>query len=295
MKTTGTVGMVGLGNMGHPIALNLIEAGYRIVGYEVDENRWKPTDHLSYVKDLETLANKTGVILLSLPDSSAVQEVVGELLTFNVPHTLAVVDTSTIGAKASQAIGHSIRNTGFEYLDSPVSGGVRGAVAGTLAGMCAGSKNLYSSVLQILTTFTANQFLIGPQPGQAQTVKVLNNFLSATALAASCEALHFGQSQGLDLKTMCDVINVSTGMNTATLDKVPNQIITNRFSAGFSNSLLLKDISLYLDGCHETGIEGEISQTVVQLWNKFVEEHPDEDATAIFNYITNTNRSISNT
>ena len=68
MKTTETVGVVGLGNMGHPIALNLIEGGYKVLGYEIDENRWKPTDQLSYVKDLETLANKTGVILLSLPD-----------------------------------------------------------------------------------------------------------------------------------------------------------------------------------------------------------------------------------
>ena len=171
--------------MGHPIALNLIEGGYKVLGYEIDENRWKPTDQLSYVKDLETLANKTGVILLSLPDGSAVEKVVAELLTFNVPHKLAVVDTSTIGAKASQAIGHSIRNTGFEYLDSPVSGGVRGAVAGTLAVMCAGSKNLYSSVLPLLTTFTANQFLIGPQPGQAQTVKVLNNFQLILAMFLS--------------------------------------------------------------------------------------------------------------
>ena len=293
MDITETVGMVGLGNMGHPISLNLIEAGYRVVGYEIDVNRWKATHQLSYLEDLEALANKTTVMLLSLPDGSAVQEVVGELSTFNLPHTLAVVDTSTIGAKASQAIGHSVRNTRLEYLDSPVSGGVRGAVAGTLAVMCAGSKNLYNSVLPILTTFTANQFLIGPQPGQAQTVKVLNNFLSATALAASCEALQFGQSQGLDLKTMCEVINVSTGMNTATLDKVPNQIITNRFNAGFSNTLLLKDISLYLDACHESGNSGEISQTVVKLWDKFVEAYPDEDASAIFNYLAHTNRSVS--
>ena len=73
MKTTETVGVVGLGNMGYPIALNLIEAGYRIVGYEIDVNRWKSTDQLSYVEDLESLANKTTVILLSLPDSSAVE------------------------------------------------------------------------------------------------------------------------------------------------------------------------------------------------------------------------------
>ncbi len=294
MKTTETVGMIGVGNMGHPIALNLIDAGYRIVGYEIDKSRWKPTDQLSYVEDIGSLTTQTKVILLSLPDRFAVQDIIEELLNLDLTHKLAIVDTSTIGAKASQEIGYSVRNSELEYLDSPVSGGVRGAVAGTLAVMCAGSKNLYTLVLPILTAFTANQFLIGSEPGQAQTIKVVNNFLSATALAASCEALHFGQSQGLDLKTMCDVINVSTGMNTATLDKVPNQIITNRFSAGFSNSLLLKDISLYLDGCHETGIEGVISQTVVQLWDKFVGEHPDEDATAIFNYIVNTNRSTSN-
>ncbi len=74
MDITETVGMVGLGNMGHPIALNLIEAGYRVVGYEIDVNRWKPTDQLSYLENLETLANKTTVMLLSLPDGSAVQE-----------------------------------------------------------------------------------------------------------------------------------------------------------------------------------------------------------------------------
>ena len=117
MKTTETVGVVGLGTMGYPIAQNLIEAGYRILGYEIDVNRWKSTDQLSYVEDLESLANKTTVILLSLPDSSAVEDVVGELLTFNVPHKLEVVDTSTIGTKASQAIGHSVHNTGLEYLD----------------------------------------------------------------------------------------------------------------------------------------------------------------------------------
>lgn len=293
MDTTETVGMVGLGNMGQPIALNLIKAGYEVAGYEIDQSRWKPTGHLSYVEDLESLVNETTVVLLSLPDSLAVQTIIEQLLNLNLTRPLTIVDTSTIGAKASQTIEHSIRNSRLEYLDSPVSGGVRGAVAGTLAVMCAGPKYLYNAVLPILTAFTANQFLIGPDPGQAQTIKVLNNFLSATALAASCEALHFGQSQGLDLETMCKVINVSTGMNTATLDKIPNQVITSRFNAGFSNSLLLKDISLYLDGCHDVGFGNEISQTVVELWDKFVGVCPNEDATSIFKYIGNTNMSVS--
>ena len=224
------------------------------------------------------------MLLLSLPDGHTVQSIFEQLLTAYANRSITVVDTSTIGAKASQAVELLLRPSKLKYLDSPVSGGVRGAVAGTLAVMCAGPKNLYNAVLPILECFSANQFLIGPQPGQAQTLKVLNNFLSATALVASCEALHFGQTQGLDLQKMCDVINVSTGMNTATLDKIPHQVVTNRFNAGFSNSLLLKDISLYLDGCDDAGITGELSRTVVQLWDNFVTSSPNDDATGIFRY-----------
>jgi 3-hydroxyisobutyrate dehydrogenase len=230
------------------------------------------------------LIQQTSVLLLSLPDGHTVQSIFEQLLTAYANRSITVVDTSTIGAKASQAVELLLRPSKLKYLDSPVSGGVRGAVAGTLAVMCAGPKNLYNAVLPILECFSANQFLIGPQPGQAQTLKVLNNFLSATALVASCEALHFGQTQGLDLQKMCDVINVSTGMNTATLDKIPHQVVTNRFNAGFSNSLLLKDISLYLDGCDDAGITGELSRTVVQLWDNFVTSSPNDDATGIFRY-----------
>ena len=295
MNPRETIGIVGLGNMGYPIAQNLIKAGYAIAGREIDQARWQPTDHLLYVNSLEALIERTSVLLLSLPDGHTVQSIIEQLLNGCANRSITVVDTSTIGAKASQAIEKLARNSKLRYLDSPVSGGVRGAVAGTLAVMCAGPKNLYNEVLPILECFSANQFLIGPQPGQAQTLKVLNNFLSATALAASCEALHFGQTQGLDLQKMCDVINVSTGMNTATLDKIPHQVVTNRFNAGFSNSLLLKDISLYLEGCDEAGITGDISRTVVQLWDNFVTSSPNDDATGLFRYTGKKSRRISDT
>jgi 3-hydroxyisobutyrate dehydrogenase len=295
MNPRETIGIVGLGNMGYPIAQNLIKAGYAIAGREIDQARWQPTDHLLYVNSLEALIERTSVLLLSLPDGHTVQSIIEQLLNGCANRSITVVDTSTIGAKASQAIEKLARNSKLRYLDSPVSGGVRGAVAGTLAVMCAGPKNLYDEVLPILECFSANQFLIGPQPGQAQTLKVLNNFLSATALAASCEALHFGQTQGLDLQKMCDVINVSTGMNTATLDKIPHQVVTNRFNAGFSNSLLLKDISLYLEGCDEAGITGDISRTVVQLWDNFVTSSPNDDATGLFRYTGKKSRRISDT
>lgn len=288
MKTRKTIGVVGLGNMGYPIAENLIKAGYDVAGYEIDQSRRQPREHLLYVDSLEDLIQQTAVLLLSLPDRHVVQGVFEQLLNDHGSHPITIVDTSTIGAKASQSIATSVRNSELKYLDSPVSGGVRGAIAGTLAVICAGPKTLYDEMLPILECFSANQFLIGPEPGQAQTLKVLNNFLSATALAASCEALHFGQAQGLDLQKMCDVINVSTGMNTATLDKIPHQVVTGLFNTGFSNSLMLKDISLYLEGCNEAGITGEVSRTVVQLWDDFVASSPNDDATCIFKF---TNKS----
>jgi len=270
--------------MGYPIAENLIKAGYDVAGYEIDHSRRQPREHLLFVDSLGDLIRQTTVLLLSLPDRHAVQGVVEQLLNDHEPGPITIVDTSTIGAKASQSIANLVRNSELKYLDSPVSGGVRGAVAGTLAVICAGPKALYDEMLPILECFSANQFLIGPEPGQAQTLKVLNNFLSATALVASCEALHYGQVQGLDLQKMCDVINVSTGMNTATLDKVPRQVVTGLFNTGFSNSLMFKDISLYLEGCNEAGITGEVSRTVVQLWDDFVASSPNDDATCIFKF-----------
>ncbi|MGE4648557.1 MAG: NAD(P)-dependent oxidoreductase, partial [Arenicellales bacterium] len=274
MNTRKTIGVVGLGNMGYPIAENLIKAGYDVAGYEIDHSRRQPREHLLFVDSLGDLIRQTTVLLLSLPDRHAVQGVVEQLLNDHEPGPITIVDTSTIGAKASQSIANVVHNSELRYLDSPVSGGVRGAVAGTLAVICAGPKALYDEMLPILECFSANQFLIGPEPGQAQTLKVLNNFLSATALVASSEALHYGQTQGLDLQKMCDVINVSTGMNTATLDKVPRQVVTGLFNTGFSNSLMFKDISLYLEGCNDAGITGEVSRTVVQLWDDFVASSP---------------------
>jgi len=140
MNPRETIGIVGLGNMGYPIAQNLIKAGYAIAGREIDQARWQPTDHLLYVNSLEALIERTSVLLLSLPDGHTVQSIIEQLLNGCANRSITVVDTSTIGAKASQAVEKLARSSKLRYLDSPVSGGVRGAVAGTLAVMCAGTE-----------------------------------------------------------------------------------------------------------------------------------------------------------
>ena len=288
MTERHSIGVVGLGNMGLPIALNLVKEGYPVAGVEIDQDRWEPAEGLTYVADAAAALAKTDTLLLSLPDGKGVQGFLSELLELSLPDTVTVIDTSTIGPKTSQAISQQLAGSSIRYLDSPVSGGVRGAKAGTLAVMCAGSRALYDQVQPALATFTANQLFIGPELGQAQVLKILNNFLSATALAASSEALLFGQAHGLDLTDMCDVINVSTGMNTATLDKIPRQVASGEYNAGFTNSLMYKNISLYLDSCQELGKPGRISQTIVDFWGAFTALSPQSDATNIFRYVDQT-------
>ena len=108
-------------------------------------------------------------------------------------------------------------------------------------------ENIFEKVQPILKCIGANIFHVGPNPGQGQTVKLLNNFLSATAMAATSEAMAFGTANGLDMKAMLDVVNVSSGRNTATMDKFPNRIANEAYNGGFATKMMAKDVRLYVE------------------------------------------------
>jgi len=127
-------------------------------------------------------------------------------------------------------------------------------------------------------------FYVGPKPGQGQAVKVLNNFLSATALAATSEAIAFGTGQGIDMKTILDIVNASSGRNSATDDKFPNRILHGRFDAGFTAKLQLKDIRLYLENARAAGISDEIAEVVVDVWQRMEAAIPGADITQMYPY-----------
>ncbi|HJZ42894.1 MAG TPA: NAD-binding protein [Hyphomicrobiaceae bacterium] len=135
-------------------------------------------------------------------------------------------------------------------------------------------------------------FYVGPRPGQGQAVKLLNNFLSATALAATSEAIAFGTGQGIDMKTILDIVNASSGRNSATDDKFPRRIMHGRFDAGFTAKLQLKDISLYLENAKTAGIADEIANVVVDVWRRMEAAIPGADITQMYPY-TQTGRPRS--
>jgi 3-hydroxyisobutyrate dehydrogenase len=168
-------------------------------------------------------------------------------------------------------------------VDAPVSGGTAGADRATLAIMLACPQETYER-LKPLMSLMGKPFYVGPKAGQGQAVKLLNNFLSATALAASSEAIAFGTRQGIDMKTILDIVNASTGRNTATEDKFPRRIINEAYDAGFTAKLQLKDIRLYLENAREAGISDEIAGTVVDVWTGLEKSIPGADITIMYPY-----------
>jgi 3-hydroxyisobutyrate dehydrogenase-like beta-hydroxyacid dehydrogenase len=158
-----------------------------------------------------------------------------------------------------------LRARSIALIDSPVSGGVGGAEKGTLAVMVSGPAAEIAAVEAALGVI-GRVFKIGERAGAAQTMKLLNNYLSATAMAATAEAMVMGVKAGLDPRLMLDVINAGSGRNTASQDKFPKSIVTRTFDFGFATGLMLKDVKLCLDESETLGVPNDIMSAVVRAW-----------------------------
>ncbi len=279
------VGFIGLGRMGEPMALRLAAAGYELVVYDV-----RPESVAALVAkgaraaaSPAEVASAVDTVLLSLPTPPIVREVAAKVGSGSKVKT--VIDLSTTGATAAREIAAALGAKGITAVDSPVSGGVAGAVAGTLAVMVAGPRALCAELEPMLAVF-GKVFFIGERPGMGQTMKLANNLLSATAMAATAEAVVFGVKSGLDPAVMCDVINAGSGRNTASMDKVPRQVITRKFSQGFATGLMYKDVRLCLEEAEAAGVPMPVAAGVRALWARANEElGADSDMTAIVQLI----------
>ena len=281
MAQTGTVGFIGLGNMGSVLASNLVAAGHPVVAHDVAGPQHVPAG-AAYADSVAEVARQAGVVVLSLPDGAASEQVARQVGAAAGRRASHVVDTSTIGIAAAQAIAVLLAGHGVGYVDAPVSGGVSGARARTLAVMYAGPDDDCAHVLPVLAGLSDRRHRVGDRAGLGQAMKLANNFLAATALAATSEAVAFGQAAGLDMGTMLEVLNVSSGQNSATRDKFPSQVLTGRYAAGFTNSLMAKDVRLYLRAAEETAGGAAIGELIASVWDRFADAEPGADFTRIF-------------
>jgi hypothetical protein len=278
------IGFVGLGQMGGPMSRRLLAAGHELVVYDV---RAEAVDALvaegaEAAKSPSEVAARAEAVVVSLPTPQVVRAVAlgpDGLIHGNALRTY--VDLSTSGQAFAVEIAAALAERGIVTLDAPVSGGVRGAVAGTLAVMVAGPAAALERVRGLLEVF-GRVFHVGERPGLGQLMKLANNYLSATAIVATAEAIVLGVKGGLDPVTMLDVINASTGRNTASEDKFPRQILTGNYAAGFTTGLLTKDLGLCAAAAEALGVPMPVAAEVHARWQHAVAElGADADITTI--------------
>jgi 3-hydroxyisobutyrate dehydrogenase len=282
---TVEVGFVGLGNMGRALATNLVRAGHVVVAHDALGPDRTP-EGATHVDAVAGVARRADVVVFSLPDGAASEQVASEILATADRATTHVVDTSTIGVDAAQTIAAGLVEGGVSYVDAPVSGGVAGAEARTLAVMYSGSDDACVRVADVLAGLSDRRHRVGEGPGMAQAMKLANNFLSATALAATSEAIAFGQSVGLDMATMLEVLNGASGQSAATADKFPNYVLNGRYASGFTNSLMAKDVRLYLRAVEIHGGPAAVGAVTDAVWEQFATAQPGADFTRIFLHIS---------
>lgn len=276
-------GFIGLGQMGGPLAAHLAGAGFDLTVH--DKADVPAPGGAARAASAGEVAAAADTVFLSLPDGPATLAVAGEIAEAGGRRATAVVDLSTIGPDAAREAAAVCKAAGVLYVDAPVSGGRAGALAGTVTVMWAGPAGELDRRRDALASFSANVFHVGDEPGQGQALKMLNNFLAGTAMAATSEAILYGLTQGLDMKTMLDVINVSSGVNSASRDKFPDRVLTGTFDAGFKTALIAKDIRLYLENTRAAGSPDSLGAAVAGIWAACDRALPGSDFTRIFEFI----------
>jgi 3-hydroxyisobutyrate dehydrogenase-like beta-hydroxyacid dehydrogenase len=278
------IGFIGLGRMGGPMARRLIEAGHQLTVFDTRRDALEELAQLGAGAAISPVdvANRVETVLASLPTPQAVLEVAtGADGVIAGKRVRRFVDLSTTGSQMAVRIAGELAGRDIVQIDSPVSGGVAGAQKGTLAVIVSGPRADVDLLSPVLAVF-GRVFFIGEQPGLGQTMKLVNNSLSATALAATSEAMVLAAKAGIDPGVAIDVINAGSGRNTATQDKFPKAILPGTFDFGFATALMTKDLRLCLQEAEALGVSMDIIRSVGRLFALAQDEiGPNADFTTV--------------
>jgi 3-hydroxyisobutyrate dehydrogenase-like beta-hydroxyacid dehydrogenase len=261
------IGFIGLGNMGAHMARRLVEAGHRVIVYDVRQEAIGNIAALGAVaaRSPREVADAAETVMVSLPTPDIVLKVAtGPDGVIEGKRVRRFVDLSTTGSVMAQRIFKLLAAKNIVQIDAPVSGGVRGAAKGTVAVMASGPRADVAAVepaLKVIGKF----FFISERSGAGQTMKLCNNVLSAAATAATSESFVTGVKAGLDPRVMVDVINASSGRSTATEQKFPEVVIPRTFNQGFTAGLMLKDVSLFISEAKALGVPTQTIEAVAAL------------------------------
>ena len=251
------IGFIGIGAMGKPMSLNLVKAGYPLIVYDINP---KPLEALkekgaAVATSIKELVNQSNVVITMLPNSDDVEKLIlGENGVLESIKTGAIViDMSTIDPSVSRKVAEACLSKGIKMLDAPVSGAQPRAVAGTLTIMVGGDEGVFHTCQDIFEAMGKNIFYCGPN-GSGGITKVVNNLLGAIQAMASAEVLSMGIKAGVDMKTLTDVISVSSGTNDFIKFAGPAKAFKGDFEPGFTVDLMYKDLGLAMNLAKEQGV-----------------------------------------
>jgi 3-hydroxyisobutyrate dehydrogenase-like beta-hydroxyacid dehydrogenase len=261
------LGFVGLGAMGAPMASRLLECRHELAVYDLREEAVGALAGRGAVAchSVAEVADRARTVLVSLPTPEAVQAVVDDLVKGRSISTY--VDLSTVGPAASSIVCQRLARASIRYLDAPVSGGPARAGVGRLTIMAAGPTDLFQELLPLLQLLGSTILHLGQAPGQGQLAKLINNLLSASAIAITAEAVTLGVKGGLDAERLLAAINAGSGRSSASSEKFPGCILTRSFDYGFRLGLMSKDVDLCLAEASRQKVPMLLGATVQELWS----------------------------
>ena len=282
-----TIAFLGLGNMGTPMAGNLVNAGYTVNGFDpVAAARQAATDKGVTVTDGGAAAvSDADVVITMLPNGTLVKECYAEVMPAAGRGAL-FIDSSTISVDDAREANAYATARGFAQLDAPVSGGVKGAVAGTLAFMVGGKAEALDTARPVLDAMAGKIIHCG-ESGAGQAAKLCNNMLLAVQQIAVGEAFVLAEKLGLSAQSLFDVITGATGncwavhTNCPVPGPVPTSPANNAFKPGFATALMNKDLGLAMDAVASTGASAPLGSHAAQIYAHFAEQHADLDFSAV--------------
>ncbi|MBB5985890.1 NAD(P)-dependent oxidoreductase [Sphingobium lignivorans] len=279
-----SIGFIGLGRMGAGMCARLCAAGLPVIVHDVstDAVRAMAAQGAEAADSALDVAHAAQIVLVSLPTPDIVHEVLlGPNGVADGRAVEIVVDLSTSGPAMAKRLDAGLAANGIASFDAPVSGGVAGARDGRLSLMASGPEASWPQVEPVLSHF-GKLFYMGEAPGAGQTMKLINNLLGAVAIAVTAEGMTMGIKAGLDPARMIDVLNQSTGVNSATRDKWPRAVLPRTFDFGFAAALSHKDMRLCVEEAEALGVHLALGAQVRDLLGRVLEEvGPDADFTAM--------------
>ena len=267
------IGFIGLGNMGAPMAANLIAAGHHVTGFDIAE---VAVGGMHKAQSASDAATGRDVVITMLPDGAILRRVAAEILPVMAADTL-FIDCSTVDVASARAVADDAASAGVIAVDAPVSGGIAGAAAGTLTFMAGGSAAGFDRALPLFEVMGKKAVHCGGN-GAGQSAKICNNLILAVNMIGTCEAFALADRLGLDREKMHGVVSTSTGYSWVMNDYTPAPGIgatspaDNDYKPGFTAELMLKDLGLALAAAEDTGADTPMGQMAAELYRLFVEE-----------------------